>query len=230
MRSLLDALWPAFPASEAKPSLRGLRKAMPAALGVLVAFFLFSGAPCAFAAGSPVWSITSVHSPTNIAPGSTARYLLVVSNVGTAPSDGAMTVTDSLPPGVIAASIESTFSGGWSCTLATLTLTCTSTEAVQPGFFSEEISVEISVANTVVEGEKLVNKATVSGGGAVACGGLGQPACASASEEATVSSSPASFGVQSVTGSLIAADGAPYTQAGGHPYEANVTFQYNSII
>jgi len=37
---------------------------MPAALGVLVAFFLFSGAPCAFAAGSPVWSITSVHSPT----------------------------------------------------------------------------------------------------------------------------------------------------------------------
>jgi uncharacterized protein (TIGR03437 family) len=49
-----------------------------------------------------------------------AAYSITVSNIGSAPTSGTVTVTDSLPPGLTATA----FSGaGWTCALATLTCT-----------------------------------------------------------------------------------------------------------
>jgi uncharacterized repeat protein (TIGR01451 family) len=211
-------------------SLRRLHRAIGVTLGGLAVLCLLSVAPPAFAEGIPAWSITSIHGPTNLVPGSAAQYVLVVSNIGTAASFEPIEVTDALPSGVTATAIENapgSLSGSpWSCTLATVT--CTSTAPVKAGFFVKEIVLKVHVASTVVEGQQLVNKVMVSGGGAVACGGSGQPLCASASESATVSASAPSSGVQSLTAGLIGAGGAPYTQAGGHPYEANASFEFNT--
>jgi uncharacterized repeat protein (TIGR01451 family) len=67
-----------------------------------------------------------------------ALYVLTVSNVGTAPTAGIVTVTGTLPAGLTATALSGT---GWSCTLGSLT--CTRSDAPS------------SVTNT----------ATVSGGG-----------------------------------------------------------------
>ena len=109
-------------------------------------------------AGSPNLTITKTHAG-NFTQGQTgATYSLAVSNAGTGPTSGTVTVTDTLPTGLTATAIAGT---GWSCTLSTLT--CTRSDALAaPGSYPA-ITLTVNVAANAPA--SVTNTATVSGGG-----------------------------------------------------------------
>ncbi len=152
-------------------------------------------------------------------------YRLLLTNAGGAPSAGTITVTDKLPEGVTTrkAPIQAQ-SPGWNCTpsgFGAEQLTCTTEAVVNPDAPAPPLLIEAYVDATVKEGQQLVNEASVSGGSA---------ANASAVETATVSSTPAPFGVHDFTAGTTDADGHVFTQAGGHPYAATTSFFLNTIL
>ena len=87
-----------------------------------------------------------------------ASYTITVSNMGSGPTVGTVTVTDNLPTGLTATGISGT---GWSCTLATRT--CTRSDALAGGANYPAITLTASVASNAPA--SLTNTVTVSGGG-----------------------------------------------------------------
>ena len=87
-----------------------------------------------------------------------ASYAVTVTNVGTGPSVGTVTVVDTLPVGLTATAISGT---GWGCTLATLT--CTRSDILPAGLSFPAITVTVNVAANAAA--SVTNTATVSGGG-----------------------------------------------------------------
>ncbi len=100
---------------------------------------------------------------------------------------------------------------------------CIYTGVVAPG---QSLMVEV----TVKAGEPGagMSTATVSGGEA-----SGQPmASATVSQPLTISSSPATFGIEpgSLLAEFVSADGAPETQAGSHPYNLSLSFAFTTNV
>lgn len=92
-------------------------------------------------------------------------YTLLVSNVGTQPSSGVVTVSDSLPAGLVATAIGGS---GWTSCSATpasgpTTLSCTRSDALAAAASYPPLVVTVSVAADAPEA--VVNVATVAGGG-----------------------------------------------------------------
>ncbi len=84
---------------------------------------------------------------------------MTVSNVGSAPSSGTVTVTETPPPGLTVTALSGT---GWTCTVATRT--CTRSDALAPGASYPAITVTTSVGAGAAPGT-VTNTAVVSGGG-----------------------------------------------------------------
>ncbi len=205
------------------------RRVLACSLAAVVAVVAASTsmAASARAAGTAAWTLSVSQAPTNFVPGQRAKFGIVPFNAGTGASSGTITVTDALPPGLTAMAIAGNGTDtGWTCTLASVS--CTSTRAVPAGYSAPPIQLEVEVAAVTPEGERLTDSATISGGSAPVCGGAKQPACASGSDAVLVSSTAATFGIQSFTAGTIAAGGGPYTQAGGHPYAASTSFELNT--
>ncbi len=91
----------------------------------------------------------------SFALGQSASYTLTVSNVGLAPSFGTVSVTDTLPAGLIATAISGS---GWNCSVATLV--CTRTDALAPASSFPAITVTVSVAANAPA--NVTNSATVA--------------------------------------------------------------------
>jgi endonuclease G len=109
-------------------------------------------------AGSPDLAITKSHTG-NFTQGDTAdTYSIIVTNVGTATSSGAVTVIDVLPTGLTATDISG---AGWSTDLSTLT--CTRSDALAAAASYPPITVTVSLATNA--SASVTNIATVSGGG-----------------------------------------------------------------
>ncbi len=172
----------------------------------------------AAAAEGPVWKLVSTSEPTNLSPSASGNELVVTAvNVGGATDGSPVSIQDLLPAGLTAVGISGIDSYAHegeegegiyrstplACTLATLT--CTDSAVVEPG---DPLVVRVKVAVEVASGASVVNRATVSGGGA--------EREASVSNPASVSSTPAGFGV--APGSVFTA--LSTRQAGAHP---NVT-------
>jgi YVTN family beta-propeller protein len=87
-----------------------------------------------------------------------ARYVITISNVGSAPTSGAVTMADKLPGGLAATAISGT---GWTCLLGTLT--CTRTDALAASASYPAITVTVNVGATAPN--HVTNTATVAGGG-----------------------------------------------------------------
>jgi uncharacterized repeat protein (TIGR01451 family) len=105
-------------------------------------------------------TLTKTHAG-NFSQGQTgATYALTASNTGSAPTSGTVTVTDTLPTGLIATAIGGT---GWSCTLGSLI--CTRSDALAAGSSYPAITLTVNVANNAAA--SVTNNATVSGGGEV---------------------------------------------------------------
>ena len=112
-----------------------------------------TGAPTA-----PDLSITKTHSG-NFTQGQIgATYTITVTNSGTGPTSGMVTVVDTLPAGLTATAMTGT---GWTCTLATLT--CTRSDVLAAAGSYPVITVTVNVAANA--GASVSNTATVSGGG-----------------------------------------------------------------
>ena len=92
-------------------------------------------------------------------PGQTFTYFVTVLNVGSSPSSGAVTVTETPPAGLTVTALSG---AGWTCTVATLT--CTRSDALAPAASYPEITVTASVGAGVAPGT-VTNTAVVSGGG-----------------------------------------------------------------
>jgi mucin-19 len=89
-----------------------------------------------------------------------AIYTITVSNVGTTPSAGTVTVVDTLPASLTATAMSGT---GWTCTVATLT--CTRNDVLANGATYPAITLTVNVAANAPA--SVTNTATVSGGGDV---------------------------------------------------------------
>ncbi|MDR2335215.1 MAG: DUF11 domain-containing protein, partial [Burkholderiaceae bacterium] len=118
-----------------------------------------TSANCEQLPGVPKLSLAKTSNGPWVVAQADARYTLTVSNSGTAATTGTVTVTDSMPSGVTAAS--GTYSG-WSCVASGQVLTCTSTAAIAAGG-SASISVPVTLAAAAVP--SVTNSAAVGGGG-----------------------------------------------------------------
>jgi uncharacterized repeat protein (TIGR01451 family) len=108
--------------------------------------------------GPPDLTVAKSHTG-NFTQGQTgAAYTITVSNIGTGPTSGTVTLTDTLPAGLTATAISGT---GWTCTLATLS--CTRSDALAASTSYPAITVTVNVASNAPA--SVTNTATVSGGG-----------------------------------------------------------------
>jgi uncharacterized repeat protein (TIGR01451 family) len=91
--------------------------------------------------------------------GGTGVFQIVVSNVSQEPSSGQITLTDSLPTGLI----QKTVAGqGWSCQVNGQTVICARSDALSPGASYPAISLEVNIALNAPS--QLTNEASISGG------------------------------------------------------------------
>jgi uncharacterized repeat protein (TIGR01451 family) len=105
-------------------------------------------------------TITKTHVGNFVQAQNGAVYTITVSNSGTGPSAGLVTVVDALPQGMNAAIIGGT---GWACSVATLI--CTRTDALANGSSYPPISLTVNLSFTAPA--SLTNIVTVAGGGEV---------------------------------------------------------------
>ena len=97
---------------------------------------------CQASATAPAWRFDVTSIPTNFTPGATygfggmPEYFLLATNVGTAPTKGPVTITDTLPAGLTLRSTLPFGNGGsvGSCTEAA-TVTCVFPGPIRPGEF-----------------------------------------------------------------------------------------------
>jgi hypothetical protein len=193
----------------------------------------------------PGWVITSRGASTDFSAKANALsrkqgdgYTVIVRNSGSKPTNGGVvTITDTLPAGIIPVQVEGYDIGpGFAsfvyqqnpvklnCALHqqsdVYSVTCTDGQTVGPGDVID-VSIEVTLAEGLKEGEEVVNAASVSGGGA-------PPARTSLSTK--ISSVPASFGFESMSLEATGADGLTDAQAGDHPYEFTTSFSLNTML
>jgi hypothetical protein len=169
-------------------------------------------------------------------------YQITVTNNGAVKTNGStVTIKDTLPPGLEAKGIgffrvvpagqtekrgKGTVASG--CTLVPLTCkfrseTIEGETTPRTGILKPDESLEMQIYVTVNAGASgsVTNSASVSGGGAPAA------STTSTNERSTEDAVP--FGA-SLGSEITGLDGAPETQAGGHPYEFTTRFDLNSEI
>jgi uncharacterized repeat protein (TIGR01451 family) len=224
-----------------RSSCRAIRMAAAAALtGTLLSAVFVAAAAASSDKPGPGWELTAHSLPTNLPPGGTGIIAVNVFNIGAASSNGTVTVTDVLPPGMTATDAGLIRAGGesishelWDCS-GTTVVTCTSDPTAMPTLagggggprddggplLSPQIGIAVAIAPSATKAE--VNRVTVAGGGA--------QTSASTTEPITVSSTPAGFGIAGWDVWFSSADGTIDTQAGSHPYLATFNLDLNTDL
>jgi hypothetical protein len=199
--------------------------------GVLIAALALpavaSGAKVQLQQRLPGWHVSALAYPTHLTPGVGAGgndFLHVaVSDVGAAPSQGPVTVTDRLPAGITYTGAQPRIFGyeatlePWECHGVQI-VTCTSTEAIE-GEQPRAIDLELAVG-AGLDGD-YSNTVSVAGGGALNV--------ASATSMLEVSNAPSPQGFSSLEVWMTNEDGTPTVQAGSHPFELTVAYKLNTI-
>ena len=148
------------------------------------------------------------------------RYTLTAVNVGSRHSEGAVTIADKLPPGLVPVEMkveEPASSELGTCSLAELK--CTYSEPV-PADHELLVTIYVALTSSSFKGP-VINAATISGGG-------GREA--STSESTLVTEGPASFGINQFAFEATGVDGAPDAQAGAHPYGVTTRIDLNTVF
>jgi hypothetical protein len=184
----------------------------------------------ASAAQAPAWRFDINSLPTNFTPGSfykqnTPAYIAVASNVGTAPTKGPVTITDTLPAGLTLEDAYPAAGFGSSCSIADATATCVYPGPIRPGeVIYMAMGFDVDGSGTILhEGEVITDQAILSGGGTGAV----------VSKNTTeISSTPAPFeflpGIPGFGMSPYAEDGTAETLAGGHPHVLSVNLAFST--
>jgi hypothetical protein len=198
----------------------------------------------AAASSSPAWSVRSVALPTSFSTEATPRctsvekycdaYVVTATNVGSAPSEGIVTVKDRLPAGIVA--VEKDFgeeyepggsgTNGLSCYPTKPKLVDCKYEggAVPPGGVIE-YRVDVEAEEAAATAGAVTNLVEVEGGGA--------PTVVSGPPETvanTVNRALPVFGLQDLGAGVLGPEGAPFAQAGGHPSLVTTTLDYNTLL
>jgi uncharacterized repeat protein (TIGR01451 family) len=117
-----------------------------------------SGAQC-----TPDMTLAKSHGGGNLVRGSTATYTIPVENLSPyGSSSGTVTINDTLPLGVTPTSAGGT---GWSCSIASQTVSCTDSTVLAGASFYPSIIISANVAQTAPS--TVTNTAVVSGGGEI---------------------------------------------------------------
>ena len=222
------------------------RRVMVVANVVIVVVLLLFVAPAAFAGSGTVWSIQSIAAPTIMHSSESSgtgthiktndEYSLHIEDIGDTASSGEVIVTDKLPEGIATTrtpiNTVDGASGGFVCSSGSgnTEVTCRGSSSIPAGVtqsyntaVNPPVSIlEIAIPVVVAEGVSGdgMNVATVSGGGAV------RSASVSTENPLNSSVSPA-FGVSYFNVLVSDEVGAPFTQAGGHPYAVTVSSGFN---
>jgi uncharacterized repeat protein (TIGR01451 family) len=99
--------------------------------------------------------------------------MLIVSNVGPAPTAGTVTVMDMLPTGLAPTASDSGTINGWSVTTNGQTITATRGDELASGSSYPALVLTVSVANDAPA--SITNTATVAGGGAITLASTSDP-------------------------------------------------------
>jgi hypothetical protein len=194
----------------------------------------------ASAAEAPAWRFDISSITTNFKPGTSysfekelPEYFLFATNVGTAPTKGPITITDTLPAGLTleeARAFGSNVEEGpnleyFTCAEEAPTVTCVIPGPIRPGEYrAVRIGFDVDGTGTILnEGDTITNQAILSGGGAPA---------AVAENTTEISSTPAPFeflpGISGFGITPYAEDGTAETLAGGHPHVFSVNLNVSS--
>jgi uncharacterized repeat protein (TIGR01451 family) len=119
-------------------------------------------APATTVVRVPDLVINKSHSPA-LAPGMDSTYTILISNVGDGRTIGPVTITDTLAPGL---TLRTPFvgTGGWVCSVAGATITCTRSDPLPSRVNYPPISIPVTVDPGAQPGQ-LSNTATLTGGG-----------------------------------------------------------------
>jgi hypothetical protein len=179
-----------------------------------------SAALASAAEAAPVWKVRSFHSPTNFVPGETGKIFLRGDNVGDANSAGFYTIRLHVPPELTVTAMSGT---GWLCTIATAS--CRRSTLVRPGGVTRpSITVTVSVAPTAAGTLPLsveMFSDPPNSAGAVPD---------TFDDPITIGSTPPGFGIAEFEGQVRDENREPFTQAGGHPFEASTAIEFNTIL
>jgi uncharacterized repeat protein (TIGR01451 family) len=186
------------------------------------------------ATAAPAWRFDITSVPTNFPPGMNfafgglPEYNLLATNVGTAPTKGPITVTDTLPAGLTLKSFSAQVLGEsqpGTCTSAAPTATCVFPGPIQPGkFINIEIGFNVDGTGTILhEGDTIADQAILSGGGATAV-------VAENTTKVSATIAPFEFlpGIPGFGITPYAEDGTAETLAGGHPHVLSVNLSFST--
>lgn len=110
-------------------------------------------------AGQPNLVMTKRHDGNFFQGQPDATYGVRVANAGVSASTGAVTVADTVPPGLTPTSATGP---GWNCSVTGQQVQCSRGDALAPGVAFPEIAIVVNVAPTATD---VVNVATLAGGG-----------------------------------------------------------------
>ncbi|TAG26274.1 MAG: DUF11 domain-containing protein, partial [Burkholderiales bacterium] len=89
-----------------------------------------------------------------------ATYAITVSNIGSAPTNGTVTMQDTIPSGLAVGTVTAV---GWACTTAGQVVSCARSDSLPVGGNYDDIQVAVTVARDAPL--SLVNTARIGGGG-----------------------------------------------------------------
>ncbi|MFL5909763.1 MAG: hypothetical protein ACJ768_04235, partial [Gaiellaceae bacterium] len=171
-----------------------------------------------------------VQADTTAAPGTVLTYVVQMTNVGDAAVDAVnhpLTFTATLPSGVTALgglrAVGANPTAGWDCSglvVGAQSFSCENhSSAFQPAAFVT-LTLDVTVAGDAAG--VLTSAFTLSGGAAP------EPS-ASTVEPTTITTDPPAFGVAAFDGTVLDEAGGPYRQAGGHPFAATVSLDFDTM-
>jgi hypothetical protein len=194
------------------------------------------------ALGAPAWQITSAALPTHFAPGDAPadEYQLTLANVGADAGSGIVTITDTLPNGMVTAGTPT--AGGvpfGACTegagnsVVVCTFEASLPEFGAPEAFLPPFEVQRFLSNADAITVPVTLTGTPSGSNVVTveapgCGGTGEPACPAASNPVFPGTPP--FGVLGFDTLAPGVSGAADTQAGDHPVSLTANLGIPNVL
>ena len=184
-----------------------------ASLGVVLTM-LSLAALAGVAHAAPGLGVSVSHDPSTVNRGDEhMTYAVQVTNTGDAATSSTTTVIVTLPDGV---KMLSGTGGGWSCFYSAQSCTHSNTPAVNASAGFPLLTLQVSIDS---------HTAPDSVVGTFKAFGAGAPGTA-IGHDAMVFGPALEFGLTSFTATANDDLGADYTQAGGHPFSANTSFDF----
>jgi hypothetical protein len=169
---------------------------------------------------APSWHINAETAPTHLPPGQEGEIIVLLSNLGDAPANGATSAIHAsikLPSGLIATRIEGATMGKVPSQCTLNTLACSFQGVVYP-YERFPITIAVKIEEPPDTVTSLPIEVSVEGGGA---------AKSTRTLWARVSREPSPYGVQDYEVSSLTENGTPATQAGEHSFQITTTLTMN---